>query len=278
MAGLSDAAETALLDALLRNDKTAVSALNAVTLYWRAYTADPTDSGAPTANEATYGSYTGVAATSASHWSGSGNSRSNAVVVQFPTWTSGSNTLTHIALCTTQTGAGSIIAVHALTASLVVATGSNETPRIAIGGITISISGCPAGTASACLDALLANSETALDALMGATRYVRAHSADPSAGTAVTSELAYTGYTGVAVTSTSGWTSSGNPRSNTAAITMPVCTAGTGSMTHSSLCTTQSGAGALIFVWARTGGALSISSTVNAQPEAAIGALTVAFD
>lgn len=286
MAGLSDTAETALLDALLRNTKTGLQALNAATLYWRAYTADPTDSGSATSNEATYTSYTGVAVTSSSAWSGSGNTRTNAGVIQFPTATGGSSTLTHIALCTTQSGAGDIISVHVLrnagnTADQSLAvnfgTGANLTPRIAIGAISISITGIPAGTASACLDALLANSETAIDALIGATRYIRAHSADPSAGSATTSELSYTGYDGVAVTSTSGWTSSGNPRSNTGAITLPTCTAGSGSLTHTSLCTTQNGAGTLIFVFPR-GSALSIDSTTNASPEAAIGALTAAFD
>jgi hypothetical protein len=276
MAGLSDTAETALLDALLRNSVTNLQTLNATTLYLRAYTADPTDSGSATSNEATYGGYNGVALTSATAWSGSGNSRTNAGVIQFPTWTSGSNTITHFAVCTTQSGAGTIISVHAQSPSLVVASGSNETVRLPIGALSISISGVPAGTASACLDALLENDETALNALIGATRYLRAHSADPSAGSAVTSELSYTGYDGVAVASTV-WTSSGNPRTNQSAITFPTCTAGSGSLTHTSLCTTQNGAGSLIWVFARSG-ALTINSSTNATPEAAISDLSASFD
>jgi hypothetical protein len=52
--------------------------------------------------------------------------------------------------------------------------------------------------------------------------YVRLHSADPGeAGTAVTNEIAYTSYDGVAISRTTGFSISGNTASNAGLIQFP---------------------------------------------------------
>jgi hypothetical protein len=74
---------------------------------------------------------------------------------------------------------------------------------------------------------------------------VALHTADPgAAGTQATSEATYTGYARVSVArTTGGWTaSSAQSTSPVAAITFPVGTAGSGTVTHFSTGKTASGA------------------------------------
>jgi len=108
--------------------------------------------------------------------------------------------------------------------------------------------------------------------------YISLHTADPGeAGTAVTSETAYTGYARVAVArSSAGFTISGNSVSNAAAVTFGSCTAAPGAaLTHFGIVETSSGAGALHF-----SGALGASyqPAVGNAPSFAIGALTCTAD
>lgn len=79
--------------------------------------------------------------------------------------------------------------------------------------------------------------------------YVALHTADPGeAGDQTTSEAAYTGYTRVAVTrDTGGWTVTANSVSPTAAITFPVGTGGSGTVTHFSVGVAASGASVALF-------------------------------
>lgn len=106
--------------------------------------------------------------------------------------------------------------------------------------------------------------------------YVRLHSSDPGeAGTAITNEIAYTSYDGVAVSRTTGFSVSGNTASNAALVQFPTCTGSTATATHFSICTTQNGAGQIIVSGALTS-SLSISNGI--QPQFNTGELDVVFD
>jgi len=110
----------------------------------------------------------------------------------------------------------------------------------------------------------------------GGSFYVRLHSSDPGeAGTAVTNEVAYTSYDGVAVSRTTGFTVSGNTASNAALVQFPTCSGGSATATHFSICTTQNGAGQIIVSGALTS-SLSISNGI--QPQFNIGELDVVID
>lgn len=106
--------------------------------------------------------------------------------------------------------------------------------------------------------------------------YIRLHSADPTdAGTAISSEISYTGYDGVAVSRTTGFSISGNTASNAALIQFPLCSGGSATATHFSVSTTQNGAGQIIVSGALTS-SLSISNGI--QPQFNTGELDVVID
>ncbi len=100
--------------------------------------------------------------------------------------------------------------------------------------------------------------------------YLALHTADPGeAGTATTSEAAYTSYARVAVPRTSsGWTVSGNSATLTSAREFPEATGGTETLTHFSLVTSASGAGTILYK-----GALSanIAVTTGVRPRLGTG-------
>lgn len=106
--------------------------------------------------------------------------------------------------------------------------------------------------------------------------YIRLHSADPGeAGTATTNEISYTGYDGVAISRTTGFTISGNEASNTALAQFPLCSGGSATATYFSICTTQNGAGQII-----VSGALSSSLAISSgiQPQFNAGELDIVVD
>jgi len=106
--------------------------------------------------------------------------------------------------------------------------------------------------------------------------YVRLHSSDPGeAGTAITNEIAYTGYDGVAVSRTTGFSISGNTASNAALVQFPLCSGGSATAAYFSVCTTQNGAGQII-----VSGALSSSLSISngIQPQFNTGELDVVID
>ena len=106
--------------------------------------------------------------------------------------------------------------------------------------------------------------------------YVRLHTANPDeTGSAVTNEISSTGYDGVAVSRTTGFTVSGNTASNAALIQFPVCAGGSGTATHFSICTSQNGAGTIIVSGALSS-SLAISTGIQAQFN--IGELDVVLD
>lgn len=106
--------------------------------------------------------------------------------------------------------------------------------------------------------------------------FLRLYSADPGeAGTAITNEVSYTGYDGVAISRTTGFTVSGNTASNAVLVQSPLCTGGSVTATHFAFCTTQNGAGQIIVSGALTS-SLAISN--NIRPQFEIGELDVVFD
>lgn len=106
--------------------------------------------------------------------------------------------------------------------------------------------------------------------------FVRLHSSDPGeGGTAISNEISYTGYDGVAVSRTTGFSVSGNTASNAALLQFPLCTGGSATATHFSICTTQNGAGQIIVSGALTS-SLAISNGI--QPQFNTGELDVVID
>jgi hypothetical protein len=139
--GKSDVFEAALLDFLFTG--TAIANLPTATTgnyYIALYTADPTEEGTnPATNEATYTGYARVPVLrtiAAGSWQRTGNVVSNQAQINFGACTAGSNTITHFALVSSASGAGTIFYMGALSASLAVSNGI--TPQIAAGQLTIS--------------------------------------------------------------------------------------------------------------------------------------------
>lgn len=107
--------------------------------------------------------------------------------------------------------------------------------------------------------------------------YIALHTGDPGeAGTATTSECAYTSYARVAVArSGAGWTVATNTSTNAALIQFPECTGGSETITHVSITVASSGASKILY-----SGALTASRSVSSgiQPQFAASALVVTED
>lgn len=131
----SNTAETAVLNQVFVGTATS---WNANTDLWLAlYTADPGEAGSAVTNEATYGGYARVTLTRASDFTVSGNQVSNANLEQFNICTSGSNVITHAAIVTSSSGAGTIIARAALSSSITVSTGVQ--PQFAANALSFTL-------------------------------------------------------------------------------------------------------------------------------------------
>jgi hypothetical protein len=92
-------------------------------LYLALYTADPGEAGTAITSEATYGAYARVAVTRATDFTVAGNQVSNANLEQFVACSSGSNIITHAAIVTSTSGAGTIIVRALLNSAITVSTG-----------------------------------------------------------------------------------------------------------------------------------------------------------
>jgi hypothetical protein len=95
------------------------------------HTADPGEAGDQETSEATYTDYERVSvarASGAGGWTISGNSVSPTDIITFPQATGGTETITHAAIGTAETGTGKILYKGALTPNIAVTTG--VTPRI----------------------------------------------------------------------------------------------------------------------------------------------------
>lgn len=106
-------------------------------LYLALHTADPGEGGDQTTSECTYTSYNRIAVSrDAAGFTVSGNLSSNTALVQFPTATGGSETITHVSIGTASSGAGQILYSGALNSSRAVSNGGQ--PQFAAGSLQIT--------------------------------------------------------------------------------------------------------------------------------------------
>ena len=109
------------------------------TLYVALHTADPTETGTQTTNEANYTGYLRVAvARTSGGWTVSGTTQvTNAASITFPICQGGSNTITHMSIGTANSpSAGQILYSGALASNLIVTTGI--TPQFGAGALVIT--------------------------------------------------------------------------------------------------------------------------------------------
>lgn len=131
----SNTAETAVLEYIFEGSN--VSWDGNSDLYLALYTASPDEAGSATTNEATYGSYARVAVTRATDFTVNGNSVENTNLEQFVACTSGSNTITHAAIVTSSSGAGTVIVYAELNSPISVSTGVQ--PQFAAGALSFTL-------------------------------------------------------------------------------------------------------------------------------------------
>jgi hypothetical protein len=112
-------------DAALIGDATGLrGSSTAGSLYVSLHTGDPGEAGTQTTSECAYTSYARVAvARSGAGWTVSGNTVTNAALIQFPQCTGSSETATHFAIGTASTSTGKILYKGALSASLAISSG-----------------------------------------------------------------------------------------------------------------------------------------------------------
>lgn len=104
--------------------------------YVALHTADPDEGGNQSTNEAAYTNYARVAVVRTSTgWTVSGNTASNAALIQFPQCGASGATITHVSIGTSSTGAGQILYSGQLNSNLTVA--NLIQPQFAIGALQI---------------------------------------------------------------------------------------------------------------------------------------------
>lgn len=106
-------------------------------VYVALYSADPGEAGAPNNNETVYTDYARQAvARTVGGWTVAGNQATNAADITFPVCGAAGDTITHVGVVTSASGAsGQILYSGALTAPLVVSTGI--APEFFAGDLTI---------------------------------------------------------------------------------------------------------------------------------------------
>ena len=140
----SNALENSILELIFKGTTFADIAENdttspATNLYVTLHTADPGEAGTQATNETNYGSYARVAvARSGSGWTVTGNTVTNAALIQFPQCTSGTATITHVGVGLGATAAATTTLLYkgALSASLSVSSGIQ--PQFAIAALSIA--------------------------------------------------------------------------------------------------------------------------------------------
>lgn len=106
-------------------------------LYVSLHTGDPGEAGSQTTSECAFGSYARVTvARSGAGFTVAGDTASNTAIIAFPECTSGTETVTHVAIGTAGAGAGQILYKGALTASRSVSSGI--TLQFAIGALAVT--------------------------------------------------------------------------------------------------------------------------------------------
>ena len=105
-------------------------------LYVSLHTGDPGEAGDQTTNEATYTGYARVAvARDSGGWTVTGSQAANTAEITFPECTAGSDTITHVGIGTSSTGAGTLLYSGALTQSINIS--ALVTPRFPVGTAVI---------------------------------------------------------------------------------------------------------------------------------------------
>lgn len=103
--------------------------------YIALHSADPGEGGSQTTSEVAYTSYARVAVSRTTGFTVSGNTASNAALIQFPQCTGSTATATYFSVGTLSSGAGQIIVSGALGSSLSISTGIQ--PQFATGDLDI---------------------------------------------------------------------------------------------------------------------------------------------
>lgn len=138
----TNAVETAILELIFKATAWADIAQNdgsgPQTSYWISlHTADPGEAGAQNTSETGYTGYARVEVTrDGTGWTVSGNSASNAAQLTFGQCTAAPDTITHVGLGKSSSGAGTLMLSNALSSSLVLAAGA--TPIFAIGALAFT--------------------------------------------------------------------------------------------------------------------------------------------
>ena len=141
----SDTFETDLLNLIFVNTDIALigdaaglqNSATAGSLYVSLHTADPDEAGTQATNETAYTNYARVAvARTVGGWTVSGNTVSNAALVQFAQCGVTGATLTHFGVGTDASGAGKLLYSGALTSSLAVSSGIQ--PQFAAGELDVT--------------------------------------------------------------------------------------------------------------------------------------------
>jgi hypothetical protein len=109
--------------ALYMFDSTAPGWASNPNFFIRLHSSDPGEAGTAVTNEIAYTDYDGVSISRTTGFNVSGNTASNAALLQFPLCGGGSATATHFSICTTQNGAGQIIVSGALSSPLSISNG-----------------------------------------------------------------------------------------------------------------------------------------------------------
>lgn len=120
----SNALENMILKAVLQGTDLPFRA--AATQYLAAFTADPTETQSLAA-ECNYTGYARVALTKATAWTDGGSTFSNADIVQLGLCTAGANTITHVAIVDSASGAITMMWSGSLASSLAVSNGIRPT-------------------------------------------------------------------------------------------------------------------------------------------------------
>lgn len=118
-------------------DSTAPAWASNSDFYVRLHSSDPGEAGSATTNEISYTGYDGAPISRTTGFTVSGNTASNAGLVQFGVCSGGSATAAYFSIATTQNGAGQIIVSGALSSSLAISSGIQ--PQFNTGDLDIVI-------------------------------------------------------------------------------------------------------------------------------------------
>jgi hypothetical protein len=131
---ISNATEIDILDYMFQG--VAIPWAAATELDIHLHTADPTDTGITTAGLPSYGSYAAVTVDrNSTDWDRTGSTISNAILIQFPTASSGSSTISHVSV--SAQGSTQILFSGSLSSPLSVSSGIQ--PQFAAGALTITL-------------------------------------------------------------------------------------------------------------------------------------------